>query len=68
MSALYWLVHRANGSNPHVKHETIGEAREEAQRIAVKHPKDDVHVLEIVETWVATPGEAHKVYSNRTTM
>lgn len=61
----YWMVHRANGANPHVKHETMVEARDEARRIAVKHPKDEVHILGILETWVATPGEAHQTFGTK---
>jgi hypothetical protein len=42
----FWLVMRSNGRRPKVRHLTLEEAREEAQRIAAKNPACDCWVIE----------------------
>jgi hypothetical protein len=51
----FWMVMRSNGRRPKVRHLTLEEAREEAQRIAANNPVCDCWVIECrtVETVTA---------------
>jgi hypothetical protein len=58
--AVSFMVMRANGQRPRVRHATLAEAQEEARRIAQASPGADVWILECrtVETrTTATPAQ-----------
>ena len=41
----FFLVWNESMSMPKVKHDTWEKARSEADRIAIKHPGDKIHIL-----------------------
>jgi hypothetical protein len=64
---VFWMVMRSNGRRPQVRHLTLDQAVEEAQRIAGNNPAADVWVLECrtVATYRAVPDAAPGLQEDR---
>jgi hypothetical protein len=57
----FWMVMRSNGHRPKVRHLTLQEAQQEAQRVAANNPGSDCWVIECktVETVTAPSVEGN---------
>jgi hypothetical protein len=63
--AAFWLVWNPAQGNPTVRHKTLAEATNEAERIAAKHPGEEVFVLQAVRR---TAGEVRTTTIQLTTL